>query len=50
MLHIMSITAVIYYILASLKVMCELPDDPKVTCGNPCELTKDSNIVYNMCI
>jgi hypothetical protein len=29
MLGIMSITAVIYYILANVKLMCELSDDGK---------------------
>jgi hypothetical protein len=28
----MSITAGIYYILAGVKLVCELPDDSKVKC------------------
>ena len=32
MLRVMSITAVINYILASFKLVCEFPDDGKVVC------------------
>lgn len=31
---IMSITAVIYYFLAKVKLMCELSDDSKIICRN----------------
>jgi hypothetical protein len=34
MIHIMSIIAVIYYILASFKFVCELPVDGEVICLN----------------
>jgi hypothetical protein len=30
MLHIMSVTAAIYYILASFKLVCEIDDDDKI--------------------